>query len=43
MTWHWRFETTDGTTVERHRINALIPHGFGPAALADAGKVDLPA
>jgi cytidine deaminase len=27
----------DGTTVERHRINALIPHGFGPAALADSG------
>jgi cytidine deaminase len=27
----------DGTKVERHRINALIPHGFGPAALADAG------
>ena len=27
----------DGTTIERHRINDLIPHGFGPAALADAG------
>ncbi len=27
----------DGTTVERHTIAALIPHGFGPASLADAG------
>ena len=27
----------DGATVERHRIGALIPHGFGPANLADAG------
>ena len=27
----------DGTKVERHRINALIPHGFGPANLSDAG------
>lgn len=27
----------DGKTVERHHINALIPHGFGPASLADAG------
>lgn len=27
----------DGTVVERHRIGALIPHGFGPANLADAG------
>jgi cytidine deaminase len=27
----------DGRTVERHRINALIPHGFGPDALKDAG------
>jgi cytidine deaminase len=27
----------DGSTVERHRISALIPHGFGPANLADAG------
>ena len=26
----------DGATVERHRIYALIPHGFGPAALKDA-------
>ena len=23
----------DGTTVERHRIGGLIPHGFGPANL----------
>lgn len=27
----------DGTTVERHSIDTLIPHGFGPANLADAG------
>ncbi len=27
----------DGSTVERHRIGALIPHGFGPANLDDAG------
>lgn len=27
----------DGSTVERHRISTLIPHGFGPANLADAG------
>jgi cytidine deaminase len=27
----------DGRQVERHRISALIPHGFGPANLADAG------
>lgn len=27
----------DGTIVERHTIGALIPHGFGPANLADAG------
>lgn len=27
----------DGTTVERHSIATLIPHGFGPANLADAG------
>ncbi|MBA3667506.1 MAG: cytidine deaminase [Sphingomonas sp.] len=27
----------DGATVERHRIGALIPHGFGPTNLADAG------
>ena len=27
----------DGNTVERHTIEALIPHGFGPASLADAG------
>ena len=26
-----------GDHVERHRISALIPHGFGPANLADAG------
>ncbi len=27
----------DGMTVERHKIGTLIPFGFGPAALADAG------
>ena len=27
----------DGTKLDRHRINALIPHGFGPANLGDAG------
>lgn len=27
----------DGRQVEHHRINALIPHGFGPASLVDAG------
>ncbi len=27
----------DGSHVERHRISELIPHGFGPANLADAG------
>lgn len=27
----------DGGEVERHSISALIPHGFGPANLADAG------
>ena len=26
----------DGTAVERHKIGALIPNGFGPANLADA-------
>jgi len=26
----------DGSSVERHRIGALIPNGFGPANLADA-------
>jgi cytidine deaminase len=26
-----------GTIIERHRISALIPHGFGPANLGDAG------
>ena len=26
----------DGRTVERHRIGSLIPHGFGPANLADS-------
>ncbi|HET7816013.1 MAG TPA: cytidine deaminase [Sphingomicrobium sp.] len=25
-----------GSTVERHSIGSLIPHGFGPANLADA-------
>ena len=27
----------DGSEIERHRISALIPHGFGPVNLADAG------
>ena len=27
----------DGSKVERHRISTLIPHGFGPENLADAG------
>jgi len=26
-----------GTEIERHRISALIPHGFGPANLTDTG------
>jgi cytidine deaminase len=28
----------DGHKVEQHRIGQLIPHGFGPASLADAGR-----
>ena len=27
----------EGSRVERHKISALIPHGFGPANLTDAG------
>ena len=27
----------DGSSVERHSIAALLPHGFGPANLDDAG------
>ena len=27
----------DGQTIERHTIGALLPHGFGPASLSDAG------
>jgi cytidine deaminase len=27
----------DGSNIERHSISSLIPHGFGPASLADAG------
>jgi cytidine deaminase len=27
----------DGSSVERHPISTLIPHGFGPANLKDAG------
>ena len=27
----------DGDQIERHKISALIPHGFGPANLADSG------
>ena len=26
-----------GSAIERHNISTLIPHGFGPANLADAG------
>ena len=29
--------TGDGATVERHSIATLIPHGFGPANVKDAG------
>ena len=29
--------TGDGGNVESHRIGELIPHGFGPANLKDAG------
>ena len=28
----------DGQTIERHTIGALLPHGFGPASLTDAGS-----
>lgn len=28
----------DGQSVERHQISTLIPHGFGPANLKDAGE-----
>ncbi|GAA4039250.1 cytidine deaminase [Sphingomonas rosea] len=27
----------DGSRIERHRLSDLIPHGFGPANLSDAG------
>jgi cytidine deaminase len=27
----------DGKSVERHSVSTLIPHGFGPANLKDAG------
>ncbi len=27
----------EGSAVERHKISNLIPHGFGPANLKDAG------
>jgi cytidine deaminase len=27
----------DGQSVEKHNISSLIPHGFGPANLKDAG------
>ena len=27
----------DGSAIDRHSISALIPHGFGPANLNDAG------
>ena len=29
----------DGTAAERHRISALLPSGFGPANLSDAGAL----
>lgn len=28
----------DGSAVERHSIGSLIPHGFGPANLAEAAQ-----
>jgi cytidine deaminase len=28
----------DGSTVERHTISTLMPHGFGPANLSDAAS-----
>ena len=28
----------DGKIIERHTIGTLIPHGFGPANLTDAGS-----
>jgi cytidine deaminase len=27
----------DGNSIERHSLSTLIPHGFGPANLKDAG------
>lgn len=27
----------DGASVQRHRLSTLLPHGFGPANLDDAG------
>ena len=27
----------DGKSIERHMLSKLIPHGFGPASLKDAG------
>jgi cytidine deaminase len=27
----------DGKSIERHLLSKLIPHGFGPASLKDAG------
>ena len=32
----------DGRQVDRHRISQLLPHGFGPANLADAGQDSCP-
>ncbi len=29
--------TGEGSAIERHNISTLIPHGFGPANLKDAG------
>ncbi|HXG99620.1 MAG TPA: cytidine deaminase [Sphingomicrobium sp.] len=28
----------DGTSVQKHRITDLIPHGFGPASLKDSSS-----
>ena len=28
----------EGSTVERHSISTLLPHGFGPANLSEAGQ-----
>lgn len=33
----------NGELVARHLIHTLLPHGFGPASLDDAGPSELPA